>query len=628
MIPPMNPVIGPLNRLFHLVRRRAVAPTERGEYSGGYYAAAIRATAADELRDARGVLLDVGCGEGLLAERLLDGAARRILALDPWEGILERMRARLAGCGVAGDPPALLPLRADGARLPLSDGSVDAVACVNLLLNLERFDQVERTLAECARVLRPGGRLVFDLRNRRNLLHLVRYRLARLYDETIRTPLRAYAPGRIERLLADHGLRVERRIGIGFPARSPVAPIFVYVVRKPASGDPPPARRHPPVGFPVRPADGLRLLLARPVPRERMEARLAARFDCPALLCGTGQTALWLELLALRANAPGRDRVLLPAYTAPSVFVTIRSTGLEPVPVDLDPATFAMAPDRLAAAADRRTLAVVHVHPFGVPVDPAAARATAESVGAALLEDNAQGLGAMIAGRHAGTPLGFASLNRGKNLPVEGGGLLFCAEPALMAEIRSIASRELRAPGRARGPLLPLFCSAFAFAAHPEFYGRFRRIVDRFKQTAPPAGVEPLAFTDAQATLLALLLPRLEPANAAKARRAALYLDACRRAAGFATIRVGPGVRPAWNRFPLLCPDPGARDRLIAGLAAIGVEASRLYEKSIPEHFALAHAEREWPGAVAIGRRLVTLPVQPALPLATAAAVARMIGRG
>lgn len=97
-----------------------------------------------------GRVLDAGCGTGNLVYRLRARGAE-VVALDANRAGLRRTR------GKARSTPLL---HASLERpLPLADGVVDAVACVNVLYTLTAAGR--RTfLAESRRVLRPGGCLV------------------------------------------------------------------------------------------------------------------------------------------------------------------------------------------------------------------------------------------------------------------------------------------------------------------------------------------------------------------------------------------------------------------------------------------------------------------------------------
>jgi arsenite methyltransferase len=104
-------------------------------------------------------VLDLGCGSGIdtILAAHQAGPTGRVIALDFLPEMLERtaQAAREAGLG------NVETLEAEIEQLPLPDASVDVVIS-NGVVNLS--PRKARVLAECARVLRPGGELcVSDL---------------------------------------------------------------------------------------------------------------------------------------------------------------------------------------------------------------------------------------------------------------------------------------------------------------------------------------------------------------------------------------------------------------------------------------------------------------------------------
>lgn len=604
-----------LNRIFHFCRRRLFARGEEQEYSGGYYSARIREECARQLKNCTGSILDVGAGEGLVHDALRrEGCTAEITGLEPWQRMLSRHRERI-------QPPADL-VQGNGLRLPFHDGVFSGVTCVNLLLNLADPQDADQVIAECLRVLRPGGTLVFDLRNRRNLLHRLRYRMARYYDETLQTPLRTDSPARVERLLTGSGRYSFERQGIGFPAKSPWAPIFLYSVTRIEDSTPVKStakawRLVPPVSAPVTPADGLKLALQGPLARSRGEMAAGRYFHHPVRLVGSGQVALLLILQLLKEEYPDRRRVLFPAYTAPSVHVTIRTAGLIPWPVDVNPGNLDFSPSALSNnLSEEIPLAVIRVHPFGValPVEPLMTHPQIQNNGVVVIEDAAQSLGAGVGTRFAGTVsgLGFGSLNRGKNLPVDGGALLFCSDQARLQRLDRLITRLPPAPV-SRQKFLPVTTILYALATRPLFYGMAQTLIRRHKQTTPPSGVDCCGFSDWQTRLLLRLLPRLEDWNNRRRIHARRYQQELAGLPEILFLDVSADCLPAWNRFPVRVKNPLIRDRLILKLADAGVELSRLYLRSIPDHFPQEVPPGEFSGARQFAAELLTLPVQPDL---------------
>jgi demethylmenaquinone methyltransferase/2-methoxy-6-polyprenyl-1,4-benzoquinol methylase len=99
-------------------------------------------------------VLDIGCGTGRALSGLVR-AAGLACGVDRSAGMLAVARSRLRRAA----PPAPAALaRADARALPFSGGSFDA-AFMSFALELFTPPDIPRVLAECARVLKPGGRL-------------------------------------------------------------------------------------------------------------------------------------------------------------------------------------------------------------------------------------------------------------------------------------------------------------------------------------------------------------------------------------------------------------------------------------------------------------------------------------
>lgn len=109
------------------------------------------------------VLLDVGCGAGLLAPHVR-GKGYRHVGLDLVRSALEQAGAH-----------GVTPVTADAGALPLADGCADVVVAGEIL---EHVPDLPAAVAEACRVLRPGGLLVLDTLNDTALSRLITITLA------------------------------------------------------------------------------------------------------------------------------------------------------------------------------------------------------------------------------------------------------------------------------------------------------------------------------------------------------------------------------------------------------------------------------------------------------------------
>ena len=114
-------------------------------FGGGFFLHALPALLAPGI-----VVGDLGCGTGQTAEALAP-FVRRVVAIDDSEPMLAEARRRL------GSHPNVDIRAGDLESLPLDDACLDAATMV---LVLHHVPDPAVALAECARVLRPGGRLL------------------------------------------------------------------------------------------------------------------------------------------------------------------------------------------------------------------------------------------------------------------------------------------------------------------------------------------------------------------------------------------------------------------------------------------------------------------------------------
>lgn len=156
-----------------------------------------------------GRLLEVGVGTGVVAAALR-AANRDVVGVDLSRPMLARAQRRLGSRVAQGDAQAL----------PVADGAVAAAYAVWVL---HLVADVGAVLAECARVLRPGGRvLVVPGAADRGAGTDVEVLLEEMW-ERLRSPGRVDAPAEISTLAEGVGLRLVQRAGFWVGPR-PMSP--------------------------------------------------------------------------------------------------------------------------------------------------------------------------------------------------------------------------------------------------------------------------------------------------------------------------------------------------------------------------------------------------------------------
>jgi SAM-dependent methyltransferase len=139
-------------------------------------------------------VLDVGCGQGELAQRIATELGADVVAVDQSPRMVELTRER-----------GLDARLGDVQALDLPDGSFDCVVAAWMLFHVADLD---RGLAEIARVLRARGRLVTATNGPDHLKEL--------YEALGTTPVRSdFNAENGERVLLRHFAKVERRAAEG-----------------------------------------------------------------------------------------------------------------------------------------------------------------------------------------------------------------------------------------------------------------------------------------------------------------------------------------------------------------------------------------------------------------------------
>lgn len=162
--------------------------------------------------------------------------------------------------------------------------------------------------------------------------------------------------------------------------------------------------------------------------------------------CANGTDALQIAMMALGLQ-PG-DEVITPSFTYIATTEVVALLRLTPVFVEVDAKTFCMDPESLRKAITPKTKAIVPVHLYGQAANMEAIMQIANEHNLAVIEDNAQAIGADYifkdgSKKKTGTigTIGTTSFFPSKNLGAYGdGGAITTNDDALAATMKMVAN--------------------------------------------------------------------------------------------------------------------------------------------------------------------------------------------
>jgi dTDP-4-amino-4,6-dideoxygalactose transaminase len=329
-----------------------------------------------------------------------------------------------------------------------------------------------------------------------------------------------------------------------------------------------------------------------------LEQELAAVIGCAhAVGVSSGTDALLVALTALHVQ-PG-DEVITTPFTFFSTGGSIARRGARLVFVDIQPDTFNLDPNGLAAAITDRTRAILPVHLFGQVADMDPLLQITRDRDLPVIEDAAQAIGAAYDGRSAGTlgAVGCFSFYPTKNLGGLGdGGLVTTNDAELDQRLRLLRNHGFRPKYHAQ-----------------EVGGNFR-------------------LDAIQAAALRVKLKYLDQWNQARAANAGRYrrllndaqLSSDRVVAGKVVLPVeAPNRRHVYHQFVIRVA-ANQRDPLRAWLAdrSIGTEVYYPVPLHLQKCFAgLGYQQGDFPVAEAAAAESLALPIYPELTAAMQAQV-------
>jgi len=315
---------------------------------------------------------------------------------------------------------------------------------------------------------------------------------------------------------------------------------------------------------------------------------LPSKIACVGVNSGTD--ALQLALWACDVG-PG-DEVITVAHTAVATAAAISLTGATPVFVDIDPATYTMSPQALAAAITPHTKAVIPVHIYGHPADLDAILAVARQAELRVIEDCAQAHGACYHGRKVGTlgDLSCFSFYPTKNLGALGdGGAVVSRNPVLIERVRGL--RE------------------YGWTPHARYVSQEQGMNSRLDEL--------------QAAILRVKLRHLDAWNATRRTLAGCY------AAWLPVELTKPVEQPGCEHvYHLYVVRTAQRERLRATLQAAGIGTAVHYPVPVHQQPAYQNNRARWHNLAVterVAQEILSLPMHPLLNAADVQRIAETI---
>jgi dTDP-4-amino-4,6-dideoxygalactose transaminase len=290
---------------------------------------------------------------------------------------------------------------------------------------------------------------------------------------------------------------------------------------------------------------------------------------------------------------PG-DEVITVPHTAVATVAAIELTGARPVFVDIDPASYTIAPDQLESRITARTRAVVPVHLYGQAADLDPILEIVQRHGLAVVEDCAQAHGTEYRGRRVGSfgRVACFSFYPTKNLGAYGdGGMVVTDDGTLAQKVRLLRQ-----------------------------YGWEKRYVSSLR------GLNS-RLDELQAAILRVKLGHLDGWNEARRARAQLYGELLADS-GVATPTEMDYGRHVYHLYVVRCSHRSHRDGLKSYLAERGVGTAIHYP--VPIHLQeayhdLGYRRGDFPVAEACADEILSLPMYPELWEDEVREIARLI---
>ncbi len=327
----------------------------------------------------------------------------------------------------------------------------------------------------------------------------------------------------------------------------------------------------------------------------------------------SGTTAFYIILKALKTIST-KTEVILPAYTAPSLILPIKKTGLKPVLCDISLKTFNMDIQSIDKCINENTLCIVPVHMFGLPMNMEDVSKIAQQYSLYVVEDAASSLGTTIDNRPTGSfgDVGFYSFNRGKNLSTLSGGCIVTDREEMAATIEAACALL---PGLSLVSRLKIAMKliALALAVRPFFYTIFNDLISKLKYTTLHTDFDSFTYTKFQAGVGCALFEHASKILNKRHDHGMFLFDMLAQTKGIKLPELIPQTVPIFNQVPVLFDNENIKELCFEKINGTGIESTKLYPDPIHRVYDMGYNidTDPFPNATYFSRRLLLIPTHP-----------------
>ena len=306
-----------------------------------------------------------------------------------------------------------------------------------------------------------------------------------------------------------------------------------------------------------------------------------------AIAVANGTIALDVALKALEIKQG--NEVIVPSFTFISTANSILFQGAKPVFADVDERTFNIKPDDVLEKITDRTKAIIGVHLFGHPFDVEAIQDICEDRNLILIEDSAQAHGAEYEGKKVGGfgIAGCFSFYATKNMTTGEGGMITTENDEIAKRCRLLRN-------------------------HGESQKYYHTILGYNYR-----------MTDIQAAIGLVQLKRLNEFTEKRIKNAE-YLDKHIKVSGLKLPYMKNGVKHVYHQYAVTIEEEEeegflmSRDEFIKYLKDKGVGCAihyplPIHEQPLYQQLGYTDENVKCPVATALSKKILSLPVHPAL---------------